>query len=77
MLLLGILTGIFAFVWYRNYSEQIVLPYYRRGNWVLIAIYCLLVWLFFRAYGGFKLGYLKKTDIERYRTLIARLGLRK
>ncbi|WP_295067701.1 sugar transferase [Ruminococcus sp.] len=63
MLLLGILTGIFAFVWYRNYSEQIVLPYYRRGNWVLIAIYCLLVWLFFRAYGGFKLGYLKKTDM--------------
>lgn len=63
MLLLGILTGIFAFVWYKNYSEQIVLPYYRRGNWVLIAIYCLLVWLFFRAYGGFKLGYLKKTDM--------------
>ncbi|SHM16325.1 sugar transferase [Ruminococcus flavefaciens] len=63
MFLLCIITGIFAFVWYRHYSEQIVLPYYRRGNWVLIAIYCLLVWLFFRAYGGFKLGYLKKTDM--------------
>ena len=63
ILLLGMLTGIFAFVWYRNYSEEIILPYYRRGNWVLIAIYCLLVWLFFRAYGGFKLGYLKKTDM--------------
>lgn len=63
LFLLAILTGIFAFVWYRNYSEKIVLPYYRRGNWVLICIYCLLVWLFFRAYGGFKLGYLKKTDM--------------
>lgn len=63
ILLLGMLTGIFAFVWYKNYSEEIILPYYRRGNWVLIAIYCLLVWLFFRAYGGFKLGYLKKTDM--------------
>ena len=63
ILLLGMITGIFAFIWYRNYSEQIILPYYRRGNWVLIAIYCLLVWLFFRAYGGFKLGYLKKTDM--------------
>lgn len=63
MLLLGILTGIFAAVWYQNYSAQIVLPYYRRGNWVLIGIYCMVIWLFFRVYGGFKLGYLKKTDM--------------
>lgn len=63
LILLGILTGAFAFVWYRYYSEVIVLPYYRRGNWVLIGIYCILIWLFFKAYGGFKLGYLKKTDM--------------
>ncbi|MCM1229449.1 MAG: sugar transferase [Ruminococcus flavefaciens] len=63
LILLIILTGAFAFVWYKYYSETIVLPYYRRGNWVLIGIYCMLVWLFFKAYGGFKLGYLKKTDM--------------
>ena len=40
-----------------------MLPYYRRGNWTLIGIYCLLIVLFFKAYGGFKLGYLKKTDM--------------
>lgn len=60
IVLLGILTGIFAYTWYRYYSEAIVLPYYRRGNWVLIGIYGLLTVLFFKAYGGFKLGYLKK-----------------
>ena len=54
---------MFAYVWYAYYSTQIILPYYRRGNWVLITIYALLVWLFFRVYGGFKLGYLKKTDM--------------
>ena len=63
LLLMGILTGIFAAVWYRNYSAAIALPFYRRGNWVLIGIYCLLIWLFFKVYGGFKLGYLKKTDM--------------
>ncbi len=63
LLLLAILTGAFAFVWYKYYSERIVLPYYRRGNWVLIGIYCILVWLFFKAYNGFKFGYLKKTDM--------------
>ena len=47
ILLLAMITGLFAFVWYRKYSAVIVLPYYRRGNWVLIAIYCLIVWLFF------------------------------
>ena len=61
--LVAMLTGLFAYVWYKNYSQEIVLPYYRRGNWVLIGIYCLLLWLFFRAYGGFKLGYLKKVDM--------------
>ena len=62
-ILVGILTAVFAYVWYAYYSTQIILPYYRRGTWVLITIYALLVWLFFRVYGGFKLGYLKKTDM--------------
>ena len=61
--LLGILTGMFAVVWYKYYSDSIVLPFYRRGNWVLIGIYCILIILFFKTYGGFKLGYLKKTDM--------------
>ena len=63
LLLLGVLTGVFAYIWYRYYSDTIVLPYYRRGNWVLIGIYCIITALFFKAYGGFKLGYLKKTDM--------------
>lgn len=62
-MLLGILTAIFAFIWYKYYSQKIILPFYRRGNWVLIAIYCVMVAIFFKAYGGFKLGYLKKTDM--------------
>ena len=63
LLLVISLTAGFGIVWYHYYSDTIVLPYYRRGNWVLIGIYCLLVWIFFRVYGGFKLGYLKKTDM--------------
>lgn len=63
VLLLCILTGLFGAVWYNNYSETIVLPFYRRGNWTLIGIYCILIVLFFKTYGGFKLGYLKKTDM--------------
>ena len=61
--LVVILAAGFGYVWYEYYSTAIALPYYRRGNWVLIGIYALLVWLFFKVYGGFKLGYLKKTDM--------------
>lgn len=63
LILMAVLTGFFGIVWYQLYSDVIVLPYYRRGNWVLIAMYCLLIAIFFKAYGGFKLGYLKKTDM--------------
>ena len=70
--LLCILTGLFGLTWYAYYSETIVLPFYRRGNWVLIGIYCILTVLFFKAYGGFKLGYLKKTDML-YSQLISML----
>ncbi len=63
VLLLAMLTGIFAAVWYTHYSETIVLPFYRKGNWALIAIYGIITMLFFKVYGGFKLGYLKKTDM--------------
>ncbi len=60
---MAILAGMFAFVWYKYYSENIVLPFYRRGNWVLIGVYAVMTAVFFKAYGGFKLGYLKKTDM--------------
>lgn len=63
IMLLGMLTAVFGYIWYKFYSEKIVLPFYRRGNWALIAIYTVMMAIFFKAYGGFKLGYLKKTDM--------------
>ena len=63
IVMLCVMTGIFGWIWYSYYVGEIVLPFYRRGNWVLMGMYFLLMVLFFKAYGGFKLGYLKKTDM--------------
>ena len=63
VLLMVMLSSIFGIVGYEFYSDVIALPFYRRGNWVLIAIYAVLVMIFFKAYGGFKIGYLKRTDM--------------
>ena len=50
--------AIFAYVWYNIYRGQINKPFWRKGNWVLIAIYGLLFGLFSKLYGGLKVGYL-------------------
>ena len=63
VILLGILTLQFANIWYAYYSDQMVLPFYRRGNWVVITIYAAVLFLFFKVYGGFKIGYLRRTDV--------------
>lgn len=63
LILLIALAGVFIYIWYKYYSDAIVLPFYRRGNWVVIFIYMILTLLFFKAYGGLKMGYLKRSDM--------------
>ncbi len=56
-------TAIFAYSWYAYYRALIFEPFWQRGNWVLIALYALVLFLFSRLYGGLRVGYLKKLDI--------------
>lgn len=61
-----LLTGIFAYVWYSYYAydEEILLKiFWRRGNYVLIGLYALMIFFFYKLYGGFKVGYLKIYDV--------------
>lgn len=60
---MAILTLQFADIWYTSYASAIVLPFYRRGNWVVILIYMVLLFLFFKGYGAFRIGYLRRTDM--------------
>lgn len=59
---IGTLTAIFAFVWYTYYAdnEEILLKtFFRRGNYVLIALYGLVMLMFYRIYGAHKIGYMR------------------
>ncbi|MDO4340584.1 MAG: sugar transferase [Eubacteriales bacterium] len=56
-------AAVFAYVWYDYYRELIFEPFWRKGNWVLIAIYALLDVMFSKLYGGLKVGYLKRIDV--------------
>ena len=35
-------AAIFAYVWYDFYSDLILKPFWRKGNWVMILIYALI-----------------------------------
>ena len=64
--ILFLLTVIFAFVWYRNYadnSEVLLKVFWHRGNYVVIGLYALMLFLFYRLYGGFKVGYLRVFEV--------------
>ena len=63
VMLLG-LCLLYAAVWIGYYNEHILQsPFYRRGNWVMILIYGILLAFFMNTYGGFKIGYLKNGNL--------------
>lgn len=48
-------TGIFAYTWLTAYSEQGANQFVR-GNYLIIAQYALMMWFFYKLYGGFQIG---------------------
>lgn len=55
--------AVFAFVWYGSYVGQLEDPFFRRGDWAVIGIYGLILFLLTNLYGGFKIGYLRLMDV--------------
>ena len=50
-------------IWTGWYNKIIWAPFFRRGNWMMIFIYGLLLVFFMQTYGGFKVGQLKKGNL--------------
>lgn len=50
-------------IWMRYYSSNIELPFFRKGNWLMVALYGILLLFFMQTYGGLKVGYLKQGDL--------------
>jgi exopolysaccharide biosynthesis polyprenyl glycosylphosphotransferase len=52
----------YAYVWHTYYAygdDAPITPFWNRGNYVVIGMYGLMLCLFYRLYGGFKVGYLR------------------
>lgn len=63
--IIAVQTAAFAYLWYSYYADEsiITMTYFRRGNWAVIALYAVIVFLFSKAFGAFKVGYLRVSDV--------------
>ena len=64
VLILALKTAIFAAVWFKCFARTGTIGRgFVRGNYVIIGQYALMLYLFFRIYGGFKVGYLRVFEV--------------
>ena len=55
--------GIYWLVWETSISEMAGTPFFRKGDWLMIAVYGLLLLFFSKMYGGLKIGYLERGNV--------------
>lgn len=70
--LLAVELVLFGLMWYRYYEVTLQLPFFRRGNWAVIGMYGIIIVLFTKLYGGYRVGFFRLQDIV-YSQLIALL----
>ena len=63
LILIALLTGLYGAIWINWYNKIIWAPFFRRGNWMMIFIYGLLLIFFMQLYGGFKIALLKRGNL--------------
>lgn len=69
MSLIGLLfqTALYVYVWQNVYNgimqDSMWRSFYRRGFWLLAAVYFVILLFFTATYGGLKIGYLKPMDV--------------
>ena len=62
VIIIGALTAAFAYVWYSHFADDedlLLKTFFRRGNYVLIALYAVILFLFYNIYGALKVGYMR------------------
>lgn len=56
-------TAVYAYIWQNYYNNSDVMqPLYNRGNYVIIGLYALMCFLFYKVFGCFRVGYLRIYD---------------
>ena len=72
ILIVAVQTAMFACLWYNYYANRELKSmrkyfryfyYYLRGHWTIIVLYAVVLILFMKVLGGFRVGYLRNLDV--------------
>ncbi len=61
--LVFVMSAVYGYIWINFYNKIIWAPFWRRGNWMMIFIYTVLLIFFNYIYGGFKIGVLERGNL--------------
>ena len=63
-LVVVVMQGVtFAYVWMNIYSRLMMMPYFSRGHYAVIGIYLLIMFFFAKVLGGYRIGFLRITEV--------------
>ena len=63
VVILVVEVGIYWITWKTYFSEAAGTPFFRKGDWLMAAVYSLMLLFFSRMYGGLKIGYLERGNV--------------
>lgn len=69
-----LLTIPFAFCWFGYYADRIIKPFFFWGNWLIIALFCVLYIIFSRVYDAFLISYHRVSEMVYSQSLAVMLA---
>ncbi len=57
------LVGIFAIAWRHDYNRMIIQPFKTVGNYLVFVVYGVILYIFFKLYGAYRIGFAKLSDV--------------
>ena len=58
------MTALFSYSWYHFYADMMyTYRFYRRGNYVVLALYAVLLFFFSNMYGSLKIGRFRRIEV--------------
>lgn len=56
-------VAVWICIWMHYYADTILRPFGYKGNWLVFAVYGILLCIFTVFYGGYRIGYYRKEDV--------------
>lgn len=63
LIIILVQVAVFWVAWHQYYNKMIIIPFFKRGSWLMVGIYSILLLSFSKTFGGYRVGYYKKADV--------------